>query len=311
MAANRNSQKSATPTASKPKGKPQTPNPSQKNRFREPEYVKVHRSKLIPHPDNPRLIDDYAAKGLRKSIKDHGLVQPIVWNEQTGHVIGGHQRLSQTDDIQGNEDYSLTVAKVSLTAEQEDKLLVVLNSEEIQGDWDIDLFDSLAQRIGMEGMADAGFASTTGIEALYESCGVAVPEWMGGEPQDSRQMADETENALNEFADENDDIKAAEKEQRSSKKRTEEEIQEYKDKKKRQGESDRFKAQTNVTMILAFPTEESASLFMEEIGEDPAGNFIDGVKLAERLGIDLGLPTGEDEPEPAPKKRKPAKAAKR
>ena len=43
---------------------------------------------------NPRTISDDALRGLSASIREFGLVQPIIWNKQTNRVVGGHQRLS-------------------------------------------------------------------------------------------------------------------------------------------------------------------------------------------------------------------------
>ena len=48
---------------------------------------------LDPAPYNPRSISPDALDGLRHSVERFGLVEPIVWNRRTGHVVGGHQRL--------------------------------------------------------------------------------------------------------------------------------------------------------------------------------------------------------------------------
>lgn len=42
---------------------------------------------------NPRTITEAALRGLGASLERFGLVQPIVWNERTGNVVAGHQRL--------------------------------------------------------------------------------------------------------------------------------------------------------------------------------------------------------------------------
>ena len=48
---------------------------------------------IKPFEDNPRTIGGKALTGLEKSIRRFGLVEPIVWNERTGNIVGGHQRL--------------------------------------------------------------------------------------------------------------------------------------------------------------------------------------------------------------------------
>jgi hypothetical protein len=56
-------------------------------------------SALKPAPYNPRTITPKAAKGLRASLKRFGLVQPIVWNRRSKHVVGGHQRLDALREL--------------------------------------------------------------------------------------------------------------------------------------------------------------------------------------------------------------------
>ena len=29
---------------------------------------------------------------LKRSIEEFGYVEPVIWNEQTGNIVGGHQR---------------------------------------------------------------------------------------------------------------------------------------------------------------------------------------------------------------------------
>ena len=51
---------------------------------------------LRPANYNPRRDlkpDDVDYQKLRRSIQEFGYVEPIIWNERTGTVVGGHQRL--------------------------------------------------------------------------------------------------------------------------------------------------------------------------------------------------------------------------
>jgi len=58
-----------------------------------PKIVKMKIADLNPAPYNPRKISNRAMTGLSASIVRFGLVQPVIWNEKTGNVVGGHQRL--------------------------------------------------------------------------------------------------------------------------------------------------------------------------------------------------------------------------
>ena len=47
-------------------------------------------------PDNTRKDlqpGDPEYQKIARSIEKYGCVEPIIWNEKTGNVIGGHQRL--------------------------------------------------------------------------------------------------------------------------------------------------------------------------------------------------------------------------
>ena len=49
---------------------------------------------LVPAPYNPRRgLKPAAYRKLAASLREFGLVEPLVWNELTGHVVGGHMRL--------------------------------------------------------------------------------------------------------------------------------------------------------------------------------------------------------------------------
>lgn len=88
-------------------------------------------------------MSDYALTKLRESLAHHGLVEPIVWNRRTGHIVGGHQRLSQLDVLEGSADYRLGVACVDLPLKDEIELNVALNNPYAQGVYDYEKFFAL------------------------------------------------------------------------------------------------------------------------------------------------------------------------
>lgn len=81
---------------------------------------------------------------------------PIVWNETTGNIVGGHQRLRELDAIQGNADYTLTVAAVSVDEKTEKELNVFLNNTNAQGDWDLEKLKELMSDASID-KANTGF----------------------------------------------------------------------------------------------------------------------------------------------------------
>src|SRR5947199_5276684 len=91
---------------------------------------------LKPAPYNPRLTLKPADRRYRKlaaSLREFGLVEPLVWNELTGHVVGGHARLAILKEMGVTE---VPVSVVRLTPEREKALNVVLNNLEAQGRFD-------------------------------------------------------------------------------------------------------------------------------------------------------------------------------
>ena len=48
---------------------------------------------LRPDPANPRRISDGELESLTRSIREFGLVEPVVVRKEDHVVIGGHQRL--------------------------------------------------------------------------------------------------------------------------------------------------------------------------------------------------------------------------
>ncbi len=68
---------------------------------------------------------------LAGSIEEFGYVEPIVWNEQTGNVVGGHQRLNV---LRERAEVEVEVVVVDLDGDQEKLLNLALNK--IVGEWD-------------------------------------------------------------------------------------------------------------------------------------------------------------------------------
>jgi hypothetical protein len=91
---------------------------------------------LKPAPYNPRRINGEALAGLTRSIQRFGNVQPIVWNQRSGLVVGGHQRLKV---LRGNKVKTTEVVVVDLDEKEERALNIALNNPHIAGEFTADL----------------------------------------------------------------------------------------------------------------------------------------------------------------------------
>ncbi len=119
-------------------------------------------AQLVPAPYNPRRAlahDSLAYRKLRKSLEDFGLVEPLIWNESTGHVVGGHLRLRILRDLGLVE---VPVSVVRLTPAREKALNIVLNNGEAQGRYDTaKLADLLEELEELPELASTGFGPET------------------------------------------------------------------------------------------------------------------------------------------------------
>lgn len=125
--------------------------------------VTIARSQITNASYNPRVISPAQRRKLTASLKKFRLVEPLVWNVRTGNLVGGHQRLSIIDALEGSPDYSLTVARIDVDDATEKALNIALNNPESQGQYDMDLLADVVREIHAEDktlIQDAGFDSS-------------------------------------------------------------------------------------------------------------------------------------------------------
>lgn len=120
------------------------------SKYQKFEAVTINRSILKNAPYNPRTIGEKEQKALRKSLKTHGLVETLIYNKRTGNLVGGHQRLSQLDILEGTHEYDLTVAQIDVTEKQEKELNIALNNPNLQGEYDFEILKTIFPTIDIE-----------------------------------------------------------------------------------------------------------------------------------------------------------------
>jgi len=131
------------------------------------EIRKIPVKQINPATYNPRKDlkpGDAEYERLKLSIDEFGLVEPLVWNEDTGNLVGGHQRLKILLEQGVNE---VEVSVVHLDLEHEKALNVALNK--IQGEWDEDKLTELLKELSTSdiNMALTGFGEDE-IEELIK-----------------------------------------------------------------------------------------------------------------------------------------------
>ena len=109
------------------------------------EIVRKSIGELKPAPYNPRKDiqpGDSEYEKLRRSLEEFGYVEPVIWNERTGYVVGGHQRLKVLREL-GETEIDCVV--VDLPEAQEKALNIALNK--ISNDWDDEKLTALLEEL--------------------------------------------------------------------------------------------------------------------------------------------------------------------
>jgi len=91
---------------------------------------------MKPADYNPRTISDKAMAGLKASIKRWGIVEPIIVNERTGNIVGGHQRLRVLLEL---GEVKTDAVIIDIDESEERALNVTLNNPHIAGEFLPDL----------------------------------------------------------------------------------------------------------------------------------------------------------------------------
>lgn len=124
--------------------------------YKQSEPRELSRSQISLAGYNPRKLSPEARKRLKANIKRIGLAGGIVWNETTGNLVSGHQRLTILDEIQHynpethENDYPVRVEVLRLSPKEEKEQNIFFNSQSAQGEWDNDLLAQLIPDIDVD-----------------------------------------------------------------------------------------------------------------------------------------------------------------
>ncbi|OPZ65906.1 MAG: ParB-like nuclease domain protein [Firmicutes bacterium ADurb.Bin506] len=137
---------------------------------------------LLPADYNPRVAlspGDPEFERLKNSIETFGEVAPIVWNQRTGRIVGGHQRLAVYYHL-GRKTASVSIVDIS---EKEEKLLnVALNK--IKGQWDYSKLEEILGDYEIEEAKASGFSAQEIALILARNDDLDDPDEFEEEPDD-------------------------------------------------------------------------------------------------------------------------------
>lgn len=109
--------------------------------------VEFNVEELIENDKNPRVIYPHSFRALNESLERFGNLGVLIFNERSGRIVGGNQRLSilKSHGIKTTLGY-----KVDMDDEEEMALLVTLNNQGAMGTWDVpkafDILEGIRQK---------------------------------------------------------------------------------------------------------------------------------------------------------------------
>lgn len=132
---------------------------------------KMKLSELVKAPWNPRKISPDQVSALQRSLKEFGTVEPVVWNKQTGHIVGGHQRV---DALLACGEQETDVVIVDMPEEREQALNIALNR--ISGDWDNAMLSDVLLSMHDDLRELTGFSQDEIVALLPNQEGLTEPD---------------------------------------------------------------------------------------------------------------------------------------
>ncbi|MPY20024.1 ParB N-terminal domain-containing protein [Paenibacillus glucanolyticus] len=135
---------------------------------------------------NPRVDlqpGDPEYEKLKRSIEEFGYVEPIVWNERTDNMVGGHQRYKIMVHEQGHTE--LAVSVVDLDDQQERLLNIALNK--VSGDWDEDALSQLLVELQQEGV-DISLSGFNDVDLKQMLGDIDIPNFDAGTAEDQGDL---------------------------------------------------------------------------------------------------------------------------
>ncbi|MDR1652501.1 MAG: hypothetical protein LBS01_02395 [Prevotellaceae bacterium] len=233
----------------------------------------IKRSEITLAAYNPRRISDEARKKLKANLKRVGLLGGIVWNETTGTLVSGHQKLQIIDEVEKynpqtrENDYQIMVDVVHLSQKEEKEQNVFMNSTTVQGEYDNDLLAALLSEndfdYNLAGLDNADINLIMTDSPLFDIAD--LNNELISDFDKLEQKTDEERQAANKANIEK--IKAA---KQITKDKMDDEAQ-----------------RGDAYFVVSFSDYEAKAYFMETYGFDSSDKYIKGEVLAEKLQENL------------------------
>lgn len=262
-----------------------------KNKIRQSETRVINRSQITPAPYNPRSITEEARKALKKNIKDNGIIGGMVWNEKTGNLVSGHQKLNIADEVNKYNpetkanDYQLKVEVINVDDKKEKELNIFFNSKAVQGEMDYKKLAEIYNDIdaGLAGLDDIDISMIeVEIPEIEEVHDFEIPSF---EPQkeklekaiQEKSIAQELNNTVYHNSDGIHDVEKKEADEMSAEEKKAA-VKAIKEKVKEGSVLD-----GDPYFTVSFDSYDNKVQFLEMFGYDQDEKFIKGEEFAEKI----------------------------
>lgn len=135
---------------------------------------------IRPAVYNPRVAlqpGDPEYEALKNSLERFGVAEPLIFNETTGNLVSGHQRLTVLK-ASGVEETEVVI--INLDLEKEKLLNIALNK--IEGEWDFGKLEAIFDEIDTEDIKFTGFTIDE-INNLFDDYEIEENETEAALPQ--------------------------------------------------------------------------------------------------------------------------------
>jgi len=258
------------------------------SKIKQSETVTIKRSEISPADYNPRKLSDEARNKLKANIKANGIIGGLVFNEQTGNLVSGHQRLSIADEINKyntetkENDYEIKLEKINVDLKKEKELNIWFNSSSVQGQYDYAKLAEIFPDIDAD-LAGLDDVDISMIEIELPNMHDIIIESF--EPQEEKKINAEYEKSITQElsnAVNHPEASISEMERKEASELTPEEkkakIKEIKEQVKAnaviEGES---------YFTVSFSDYDSKVQFLEYLGFNPEDKFIKGEELQQKM----------------------------
>ena len=106
------------------------------------EYVDI--KKVKPAIYNPRTITEEELRRLTYNIEFYGIVDPIIINDVTGNIVGGHQRIKAVKSLGMKQ---IPAVFVQVEKHKEMALNIALNNPNMQGKFEMSMLRDVIEII--------------------------------------------------------------------------------------------------------------------------------------------------------------------